>query len=208
MNIKQNLVSVGKQGIKCPYALNPVYITIHNTANDASAANEIKYMTSNTNAVSFHIAVDDKEAIQGIPFNRNAWHAGDGANGTGNRKSIAVEICYSKSGGVKFNNAFNNAVEITAQLMKKFNIPASNIMYHKNWSGKNCPHRLLEMGITVGKFRELAQAKYNALYGKNNTNNSGVTYQVVTGSFRDKKNAENRVKELKAKGFDSFIQAK
>ena len=208
MNIKQNLVSVGNQGIKCPYAMIPKYITIHNTANDASAANEIKYMITNTTSTSFHIAVDDKEAVQGIAFNRNAWHAGDGTNGTGNRQSIAVEICYSKSGGVKFNNAYNNTLEVTAQLMKQFNIPASNIMYHKNWSGKNCPHRLLDMGITVEKYRELAQAKYNALYVKNNTNDSGVTYQVVTGSFKNKANAENRVKELKAKGFDSFIQAK
>jgi N-acetylmuramoyl-L-alanine amidase len=32
-------------------------------------------------------------------------------------------------------------------------------------------------------------------------------YRVVTGSFSDKKNAEDRVKELKAKGFDSFLDA-
>lgn len=30
-------------------------------------------------------------------------------------------------------------------------------------------------------------------------------YRVITGSFNDKKNADNRVKELKEKGFDSFI---
>lgn len=201
MNIKQNLVSTGKRGIKCPYALNPLYITIHNTANDASAANEVKYMISNNNKVSFHIAVDDKEAIQGIPFNRNAWHAGDGTNGKGNRQSIAIEICYSKSGGAKYEKAFNNALEVTAQLMKQFNIPASNIMYHKNWSGKNCPHRAIASGITVEKYRELAQAQYNELYNKK-------VYQVVTGSFTNRENAEKRVKELKAKGFDSFLQVK
>ncbi len=44
----------------------------------------------------FHIAVDDKEAVQGIPLERNAWHCGDGG-GNGNRKSIGVEICYSLS---------------------------------------------------------------------------------------------------------------
>ena len=32
--------------------------------------------------------------MQGIEENRNAWHAGDG-NGKGNRKKIAIEICYS-----------------------------------------------------------------------------------------------------------------
>ena len=34
----------------------------------------------------------------------------------------------------------------------------------------------------------------------------GSIYQVVTGSFKVKENAEKRVKELKLKGFDSFIQ--
>lgn len=34
-----------------------------------------------------------------------------------------------------------------------------------------------------------------------------ITYRVVTGSFEDRDNAEARVKELKAKGFDSFIDA-
>ncbi|MCY8944958.1 N-acetylmuramoyl-L-alanine amidase [Bacillus atrophaeus] len=55
-------------------------------------------MIGNTSSTSFHFAVDDKEVRQGIPTNRNAWHTGDGTNGTGNRKSIGVEICYSKSG--------------------------------------------------------------------------------------------------------------
>lgn len=34
---------------------------------------------------------------------------------------------------------------------------------------------------------------------------SNVFYRVVTGSFQDKKNAEERVAALKKKGFDSFI---
>lgn len=37
---------------------------------------------------------------------------------------------------------------------------------------------------------------------------SGVMYQVVTGSFSVKANAEKRVAALKAAGFDSFIQTK
>lgn len=37
---------------------------------------------------------------------------------------------------------------------------------------------------------------------------SGSFYQVVTGSFKNKSNAEQRVRELKNKGFDSFIQIK
>ena len=69
---KQNLVSSSKYSIKCPYAMTPKYVVCHNTANDASAANEIRYMISNNNQVSYHIAVDDVNAIQVLPLNRNA----------------------------------------------------------------------------------------------------------------------------------------
>lgn len=100
--VKKRIVESEKYALKCPNPMTPEYITIHNTANDASAANEISYMTGNPESTSYHFAVDDIEVIQGIPLNRNAWHSGDGTNGTGNRKSIAVEICYSKSGGARY----------------------------------------------------------------------------------------------------------
>ena len=85
MRIRQMLVDKNRYKYKCPYSMNATRIVVHNTANDASANNEIKYMISNNNEVSFHLAVDDKEAVQGIPFNRNTWNAGDG-NGKGNRE--------------------------------------------------------------------------------------------------------------------------
>lgn len=47
---------------------------------------------------------------------------------------------------------------------------------------------------------------YNVAYKGASDINSGSFYQVVTGSFKNKANAEKRVKELKQKGFDSFIQ--
>lgn len=201
MNIKQNLVAGSKYGVKCPYAMMPQYITIHNTANDASAENEIHYMITNDKAVSFHVAVDDVGAVQGIPFNRNAWHCG---NDRGNTKSIAIEICYSKSGGTRFDKAVDNALVLTAQLMKQYNIPASNIMYHATWNGKHCPHRLLDSGVSLDVFRAKAKAKYISMYEGGNK----PMYQVVVGSFLQKENANKRIKELKAKGYDAFVQIK
>ena len=104
-----------KVKIKCPFAMTPTRIVIHNTANDASAENEIAYMHRNNMETSFHFAVDDKEVVQGIDLNRNAWHASDG-NGKGNREGIAIEICYSKSGGERWLKALENAAELTAKL--------------------------------------------------------------------------------------------
>ncbi|CAF1843295.1 N-acetylmuramoyl-L-alanine amidase CwlA [Bacillus subtilis] len=86
--VKKNLVSEAKYALKCPNYLDAEYITIHNTANDASAANEVSYMTGNTSSTSFHFAVDDKEVIQGLPLNRNAWHTGDGTNDPGRAGAV------------------------------------------------------------------------------------------------------------------------
>ena len=75
MKIVKNLVSKEKYNIKCPYKMTPTRIVVHNTANDATARNEINYMTNNDYETSFHYAVDDKEIVQGIEENRNGWHA-------------------------------------------------------------------------------------------------------------------------------------
>lgn len=142
----QDLISSDKYNIKCPYPMTPKGICIHNTANDASAKNEIAYMKSNNNEVSFHIAVDDIEAIQGIPFTRNAWATGDGGNGEGNRNYIQVEICYSKSGGERFIAAEKRAAKEVATLLKTYNWTISNIKKHQDFSNKYCPHRTLDLG--------------------------------------------------------------
>ena len=113
MNIIQSLVSPSKYSIKCPYPMEAEFIVVHNTANDATARNEVAYMIKNDNKVSYHYAIDDKEIVQGIPENRNAWHAGDG-NGEGNRKGLSIEICYSKSGGPKFISAEKLAAKFIA----------------------------------------------------------------------------------------------
>ena len=146
LKVRKILPPTNKYDIKCPYPMDPTYITVHNTANQASAINEISYMHNNSNEVSFHYAVDDIEAIQGLPLNRNGWHSGDGSQGTGNRKSIAVEICYSQYGGEKFDKAERNAAKLIALLMEKFNIPIDRVRKHQDWSGKYCPHRTLDAG--------------------------------------------------------------
>lgn len=70
------LVPSSKYKLKAPYSMNPKKITYHNTDNQMPAQNEISYMRNNNNQTSYHVAVDEKEAIQGLPFNRNGWHSG------------------------------------------------------------------------------------------------------------------------------------
>ena len=144
-------------------------ITIHNTANDASAKNEVSYMISNNNKVSYHYAVDDVRAVQGLPLDRNAWHAGDGGSGFGNRYTIGIEICYSKSGGDRFLAAEKNAAELTARLMLQYGwgmdkVGTKTINTHQSRSGKYCPHRTLDLGIE--RFWNIVRQKYAELSGQ------------------------------------------
>lgn len=138
MEIIRDMVSNNKYSIKCPYSMTPTSVTVHNTANDASAKNEITYMKRNEYKVSFHYAVDDKEVRQGIEENRNAWHAGDGGKGKGNRTSIAIEICYSKSGGDRFIKAEQKGAELVAYILKKYGWGIDRVKKHQDWSGKYC----------------------------------------------------------------------
>ncbi|MDD6268110.1 MAG: N-acetylmuramoyl-L-alanine amidase, partial [Clostridium sp.] len=147
MDIIKRFVSKEKYSIKCPYTLSPIGITVHNTANSASAANEITYMAGNDKKISYHFAVDEKEIIQALPLDRNGWHAGDGATGSGNRRTIAIEICRSTSEDLSlFLQAEKNAAWLCASLCLQYGWSTKDIYTHKHWSGKNCPHKTLELG--------------------------------------------------------------
>ncbi|KMN54691.1 N-acetylmuramoyl-L-alanine amidase [Bacillus velezensis] len=185
--VKKRLVLSEEYSLKCPNPMTPEYITIHNTANDASAANEISYMTGNSESTSYHFAVDDKEVIQGIPLDRNAWHSGDGTNGTGNRKSIAVEICYSKSGGARYQAAEALAIKFVAQLLKERGWGIDRIRKHQDWNGKYCPHRILSEG-RWDEVKAAIAAELERLGGekaskpqKIDSKTSGATYTVKKG---------------------------
>ena len=78
MKIIRMMCPESKYSIKCPYDMEAEYITVHNTSNKASARAEISYMIGNNNKVSYHVAIDDKEIVQAIEFDRNTWNAGDG----------------------------------------------------------------------------------------------------------------------------------
>ena len=174
---KQNMLASSKHSLKCPNAMTPEGVCIHNTANDATAANEISYMIGNDISTSYHVAVDDKEVIQAVPFDRNCWASGDG-NGNGNRKHIHIEICYSKSGGAKFTEAEQNAAAYTAKLLKERGWNVSKVKKHQDFAAKYCPHRTLDLGWQ--RFINMIQTELDKLNGTSGktTNPSDTTFKV------------------------------
>lgn len=176
VSFRQKLVGAWNYGAKCPYAMDADSVTIHETDNNASANNEVSYMIGNTDQVSYHVAIDEKEAVQGIPFDRNTWNAGDGGSGHGNRKSISFEICrnYNQSQGTniagtqleQYKKAKANAIKVIAQIMLEQGIPAntSTVKSHYDRSGKNCPSKMRNDGQWIA-FRDAVIKEYNRLKG-------------------------------------------
>lgn len=140
MQIKQQLIPKSRKQQRPGIAMTPQYITIHSTGNPKSTAkNEADFVCRNsTRQASYHYVCDDTNIIQVLPVNEIGWHAGDGGSGTGNRKSVAIEIC--ESGNRK--KAVDNAVWLTKELMRDLEIDKAHIRQHHDWSGKDCPRIL------------------------------------------------------------------
>ncbi|WP_330948909.1 peptidoglycan recognition protein family protein [Virgibacillus sp. MG-45] len=147
VNIIQKFIPESQTNQRPGGKMNPEYITVHNTANTnkgADAEMHSRYLLNGAGGrtVGWHFTVDDKEVYQHLPLNEHGWHAGDGGNGTGNRKSIGIEICENEDGD--FGKAVSNAVWLIQQLMNEHTISIEKVVTHKHWSGKNCPRRLLD----------------------------------------------------------------
>lgn len=130
--------------------MRPQWITIHETANEAPSANaemhrRFVHAGGGAEGVSFHFVVDDREVIQLLPTIEVAWHAGDGANGPGNRTSIAIELCVSA--GSDWEKTQEHAAELVAALCHALDFGAERVVPHQRWSGKQCPRRLLASGF-------------------------------------------------------------
>lgn len=192
MNIITQLIPKTAKGRRPQIAMTPLYITVHGTANPKSTAkNEADNVCNNdpNKQASFHIVVDDKEAYMVIPLNEVAWHAGDGASGTGNRKSIAVEICESGNR----EKALLNAVSVIHDLMVQYNLDTSSIKQHYSWSQKDCPRILRNKNYIVNgmdwnwfmeKLRNTFELDYKTLY--ENTLSQVETQKLLNGKLLDK----------------------
>jgi N-acetylmuramoyl-L-alanine amidase len=128
----------------------PKTLTVHSTGNLRSTArNERDWLVNprNTRLASWHVVVDEKEAVEAIPPNEVAWHAGDGRRGEGNAYSIGVEICESGDRA----KTLNNAARVIAALLREYGLVVADIRQHFDWNKKNCP-RILRTGKLWNEF--------------------------------------------------------
>ena len=128
--------------LKAPYAMTPAGIVVHNTAGTASAREEAAAMIASAAATSFHVVIDEAEAVECIPFARNAWHAGDGAAGYANRRLIGLEIARSMdTTSDRFDQAEANAALYIAHVCRQYGWTSAQLHQHNWYSSTACPHR-------------------------------------------------------------------
>lgn len=198
VKIIKSIIKEGQTNQRPAHYMEPKYITVHNTANSNKGANaemHAKYLHNGASGrvVSWHFTVDDTEIYQHLPLNENGWHAGDGGSGTGNRESIGIEICENSDGA--FGKAVSNAVWLIQKLMKEHNVGIGGVVTHKHWSGKNCPHKLLDQWQGFIKRVENSEAPSSKPANKPNTKTiSQMVQEVIAGKHGE--GNTNRQKSL------------
>ena len=131
------------------------YIVIHYTANDGDTDEaNAKYFKNNVVKASAHYFVDSDSVTQSVNDNYVAYSVGGkkypSCSSTGggkyygkctNSNSISIEICDDKKNGIIYPSeaTIENALQLTRELMKKYNVPKECVIRHFDVVGKLCP---------------------------------------------------------------------
>lgn len=139
-NLIQNFTTVnyskGNSGRK--------YIVLHYTGNrDDKSQSNGNYFKSVYRGASAHYFVDEHDVVQVVRDEDTSWAVGVNYgknnlfNTVKNRNSISIEMC--SNGGKIADETYKNTVELTRYLMKKYRIPANNVVRHWDVCSKACP---------------------------------------------------------------------
>ena len=166
---------------------NIYWIVIHDTASTLpnsgalAHANYLWNATSNQTELwtSWHYTIDDTEIYQHVPDDERAFHAGDGstlpyleeerpltpdgnpAYGGGNRSGIGIETSVSETYDTM--EVWHRTAKMSSFLLDKYNMPTTQVAYHHDFSGKNCPQTMRNADL-VWLFEEMIQVEYQVAH--------------------------------------------
>ena len=188
--IKQNLTSVN-YNVSSGRSIK--YIVVHYTGNSTDTAyNNTKYFKSVNRNASAHYFVDDNNIYQCVEDKNVSWHCGDklkSGNGGSyygkctNYNSIGVEMCctnYDISAKTE-----SNAIELVKYLMKKYNIPANNVIRHYDVTNKICPKPMVNNSTRWNNFKSKLGGTASTPTTHNST--SGITGDIIYQTYDNNK---------------------
>lgn len=138
------------------------YIVLHYTANNGdTATGNGSYFARTRVGAGAHYFVDKTQVCQSIKDNYIAYHCQTAGMplkcGCRNSNSIGIEMCSIKVNGqyVIPEETKRNAAALTKYLMKKYNIPASNVIRHYDVCGKTCPEPWVRLTSEWNSFKSM-----------------------------------------------------
>lgn len=188
-------------------SLNKIqYIVIHYTANDGDTDEaNAKYFKNNIVKASAHYFVDSNSVTQSVKDNYSAYSVGGkkypSCSSTGggkyygkctNSNSISIELCDDRKNGVIYPSdaTIENAIQLTKELMKKYNIPKERVIRHFDVVGKLCPGYWCG---TSSKDKKWLTEFWNKL--DNNINVSQPSSTTSTTTATNKTSGDSIIKE-------------
>lgn len=144
VHINRDFMSPRSRARRAAHSMHPRFITIHSTANPKgdAAAHARALKRGAMGSLNWHFTVDQYRAVQHIPLNETGRHADRG--GPGDMYSIGIEMCEKR--GQSIVKTFDRAAKLAACNMYAHDIPLRNVVPHYYWTGKRCPHLLLDNG--------------------------------------------------------------
>ena len=123
------------------------FLVIHYVGALGDAQNNCKYFKDTFRGASAHYFIGHGGDVwQCVEDTDVAWHCGGVKNykhpTCRNSNSIGIELCCKKraNGTWYFEEAtLTAAIELTKELMSKYNIPITNVIRHYDVTGKICP---------------------------------------------------------------------
>ena len=195
-------------------------LTVHCVVGQLPALQVAKMFTPQRKASANYIIGKDGEVVRNVPEQFRAWTSGTGnKKGSNDMRAITIEVASDNTKPYAFNNkAYSCLIDLALDICKRYNkhliwIPnkqeALNYVCNKD-----------EMLITLHRWFQAVECpgdwfiehipNFVETVNKNIVNSAPVNndklYRVQVGAFRSRENAENFLKQVKAKGFtDSFI---
>lgn len=178
------------------------YIAIHYVGATGSAKQNCEYYAGGNRGASAHYFVDfNGDVYQSVEDQNIAWHCGADTYKhpeCRNANSIGIELCCRTTGDPTIADAnwyfedatVESAIELTKELMAKYNIPADHVLRHYDITGKICPAPYV---YNTGKhtwdqfqeaIRESSTSGSSSSNIQNGTNSQKDTDEIIWDAFR------------------------
>lgn len=164
------------------------YIILHYVGAVSTAKNNAEYFYDKFRGASAHYFIDENEIWQVVEDNDSAWAIGANKYYTDarNTNSISIEMCCYKNSKGKLDikeAVVNKAIELTKELMKKYDIDANHVIRHYDATRKMCPAPFVSDESRWNNFKKALGGNSTTGSSDNSSKNSSNNDLAVDGKW-------------------------